>query len=184
MKQLRLPPAAACPDPVADLIEEHHRLRSQLRDVVAYINDDHGHTLKAQAEDRAATAAAIRAGKKDPGPKHLDEHRTKLADAKRRRGALREALQGVETDLRAAIDTHRTGWCDTLATDLAGTLDALTTKLDEATDLATQVQHLTALHRWATNPDTGYRPSRQLETSLTTFRSELETQLPNINVPA
>lgn len=107
--RLALPPADLLPAPVAkaascyvDLLATWQAAAAELRAL-----DAKPARHAAEAEDTAAYAAAIAAGKPDPGEKSLRAYEDKLRSAARRKAAAAKAVGDAARDLLDAVAKHR-----------------------------------------------------------------------------
>ena len=107
--RVRWPAAGALDDSLAgtelaDLLAEQQRLlelSAQLRrDEQQLQNADR---TAAEEADRQAMAEAIRAGAKEPGPKHVTAWQERVDATKRRRGGLDEALAQVDREVQSKL---------------------------------------------------------------------------------
>src|SRR4051812_6082978 len=103
MASFTVPPVAV-PKPVAVLSDEVTRLaglRAAEQARSRTLVDD---LARAREADRAAYAAALRAGHDDPGTPETHRVEAEIADSKRRLAALEVAVVQAETELLAVID--------------------------------------------------------------------------------
>lgn len=104
-------PADAPPELAAKLAELTN-LRTDLREarVTLAAVGARGAEVAAGKADAAAYASALRAGSRDPGPKHEEKRQADLANAQRRAAGLRQAIGDVETELLKSIEANHDAW--------------------------------------------------------------------------
>lgn len=102
------PDPAHLPAAVRELAEERQKFADQGRRISTELLDLIGGAREAAARkaDQADRAAAARAGKADPGQKHLAEHHKAVADVRARSSANSRAVEAITADLSAAIEKH------------------------------------------------------------------------------
>lgn len=90
-------------------LAEYQRLNRQRQEALAEQAGLRQRLIPAQAADNAAHAAALRAGKADPGTPKADKVRDEQAATARRVDALTLAVEQVERDVAAAVEAERDG---------------------------------------------------------------------------
>lgn len=103
-----LPPLM--PPAVQKIADQYLRLEAQRQAKGAELRRLRNTEGTVQAQDVAAHAAALRAGKKDPGPTATAAHAAELAEAQRQYNALSVAVADLATELRQAGADHAQQW--------------------------------------------------------------------------
>src|SRR4051812_10197357 len=103
-------PQTHMPDAIAEASGTLAARRADLVGLEQAVREAHAGLDAARAEDRAAYAAAMDQGRKDPGPKALERARAHLEDVERRRDGEQLRVQRAEAALRDALDAHRDEW--------------------------------------------------------------------------
>lgn len=145
-----LPPLM--PPAVQKLAEQYLRLDAQRQTKGAELRRLRNTESTVQAQDVAAHAAALRDGKKDPGPTASAQHAAALAAAQREYNALSLAVSQLADDLRRTGVDHAETWRQQARTegekaqaDYLAAIDALTDareRLVAARDVASLVDRL------------------------------------------
>jgi hypothetical protein len=130
-------------------VDELRRLEADLRAARTQMRDLEASRRKVVEADRDALAAAIRAGKPDPGQKATTDHAAKLAETTRRAAALKTAVVSQERELTALLRQHAGEMAGRHAAEAAATRKRAAAALAElraAAEVATQAE---ALSRWS-----------------------------------
>lgn len=103
-----LPTSSTGVKEVDDAIDRFERFSAEFQDASSALGGlkSNGARKRAEAADARAAAAAIEAGKPDPGPVNVDRHRAALTDAARKRDALNIVLQRADADLQRTVRKH------------------------------------------------------------------------------
>jgi uncharacterized protein YukE len=142
-----LPPQTV-DSPIGDADKEYRRLLAAYDDAI-----DELHTLAARgpeaaANDRAALAKAMAAGRPDPGDKATAKLHDEFVAQQRKVNGLADAIDVAYDALRRAIDEHADEFADTLAKDSAKSAERIDTLLAELADEFTATDRTTHAIKW------------------------------------
>lgn len=115
---------------------------------------------EAETKDRAEYAAAIRSGGEDPGSPHVDEVDRKIAETRRRREALGEAIKGAAADKDATVAEHREAWRSEVEDRLPAASKRLQDAVAEVRAARSELAGLRGLHHWLADPAERFEPSQ------------------------
>jgi predicted transcriptional regulator len=158
----RLPQALqSAPAPLGKLATEHEDLQQRATEAITKVIALEARWPEAQQEDRAAEAAAQRAGKPGPGPKAAQALQSEIEMARREVTGLVDATNGVWAEIKAALVEHAPAWREQVQAQQAKQVAAGTKGYDTAKQASREVAESRALLRYisqATDAITGERP--------------------------
>lgn len=143
---------------LAALIAEWERQRDDYQQAVAALDDLEGRRERVEADDIEAAAAAVRAGKPDPGRAGRDALERDLAEARHKAEVHAAAVAAVGRDLDAALDARK---AQAVARAEKAAQEARTSYLDALAAVAAAHERLaldTAELRWLEHR--GRRPAK------------------------
>jgi hypothetical protein len=112
----KLPPVDAdTPDEIGRATEAHSAARAAYAGTASRLRQLEQGRKDAEARDVRALADAKQAGRKDPGPKHVQEYEHELAEAKRHVDADQRIVDDKLDALDAAFDEHGDQWDEVVA---------------------------------------------------------------------
>jgi hypothetical protein len=170
----RLPPAIGH-DEIDAAIGAYLRLVGQLNDARLAVRAIEDRRKEAEQADRQAFADALRAGAKDPGPKHLRKHEEEALDARRRREALEQACGDAGVELVALVEAHRAEVVELTATNERAAAERVHKAVAELLDAGAAWLGALDKARFARGfPRTEWRPRRAMTVELGDRKFTLE----------
>jgi hypothetical protein len=132
-----------------DLLAQHVRIVDEHRQVKAAANQLRADRPRAERSDIEAGAAAVIAGKPDPGPAASAKLAEDLATATRRAASLRLAADTVRTEYLAAFRARRVELAALVLDNVAQTRRQAHQDLDAALQALSAYEDARELARWA-----------------------------------
>lgn len=146
---------------VAEAVEQYQTAAAVYADAVTEWQAADELAQEARAKDAAVTAAALLAGKPDPGP--VEESKVDVADAQRRLEALHVATRDAARAVNQAFAADRDAWREQARAERADVEAQAATLLEEALARLAEAEHLRVrvaqLHSEARPGETGTRRS-------------------------
>lgn len=138
-RKLPLPPVDTMPAAVRAVAEDYLRITELERAATARQSSLEEQRRAAVEADRSAYAAALRAGKGDPGTKATDTVDREMTKCRREVDAYSEAVLTARADAEAAIVTARADWLADLAEEAQDARDGYADALTELAAARTEL---------------------------------------------
>lgn len=147
-RKLPLPPVGTMPSSVRSVAEDYLRILELEREATARQAALEEQRRSAVESDRSAYAAALRAGKGDPGAKATDTVDREMAKARREVEAFAEAVQGARADVEAAVMSARSEWLTALAEEDVAACARYAVALEELATARMQLVDVRSRRDW------------------------------------
>lgn len=105
----------------------------------------------AEADDAQATADALRAGKKDPGQRHLRKLLDDIAEATRLATAKERAMLDARSELEQAVNQHGSDQFKNVAAAIAKQRKKVAAAVEQIADAHGHLAELLTLQAWTTS---------------------------------
>lgn len=144
---MQLPPNIREPE-VKAAAEEYRKLVAELREEWGRYKVAEEGRRRAEDADRADFAAALRAGKADPGQKKLQEADVAILASSRRIDALQVAVAASRSELVDCVERHRTEWESSLEVETTEAAETFATAVDAMAAAHDALAEVLALRGW------------------------------------
>jgi DNA repair exonuclease SbcCD ATPase subunit len=160
--KIEIPPAHVRPriPAIAEAVTEVEQLRQRLRtERQELVELEHGRDAAAE-QDTAAQAAALRAGKPDPGRKAEAKAAKAIESKAPTITALERAVEDAEAELAAAVQEHTAKYREQLQDAAEAERAKARELLDGLMATLAERQEVLALRSWLAAPTHGFNPGK------------------------